>query len=178
MSASAPRAAGLRPGWLGRGRLLSEPCERSLPRWVPAVAALAVALAGVALWVTLPARFLAHPGWLAAQKADFIVGPALTGLYWMRRRPQSGFGPMLLGFAFVGAVYLLQSSSDSWLFSIGLMWENVIGFATYVVILAFPTGRLGGAAKAILGIAVVAAIIPAMMTLLLLPQIGAGGSIS
>jgi len=146
----------------------------------PAVAAaLALALSAVAVWLTLRADFLAHSEWLALQKADFILGPVLTGLYWMRRRPQSRFGPMLVAFGFLSAGYLLHSSSEPWLFSIGLMWENVIGLATYVLILAFPTGRLDGLVpKAILAFATVAAILPAALTLLLLPQIGAGGSIS
>jgi len=133
----------------------------------------------VAVWVTLEADFLAHPEWLAAQKADFILGPVFIGLYWLRRRPRSRFGPMLIAFGFVGAVYVLQSSSDPWLFSAGLLWENVIGLATYMLILAFPTGRLDGlAAKLILLVAFAAAIVPAIVILLLLPQVGAGGSIS
>ena len=107
----------------------------------------AVAAGVVAVWVTLPADFLRYPAWLAAQKADFVIGPVLTGLYWMRRRPQSPFGPMLIAWGVVGALYILQSSSDSWLFSIGLFWEKVFGLATYVLILAFPTGRLDRAVE-------------------------------
>jgi signal transduction histidine kinase len=161
------------------GRILLDPAERALPRWQVVAALLAVALAVAAVWVTLRADFLAHREWLAVQKADFVLGPAITGLYWLRRRPESRFGPMLLAFAFVGAVYILQSSSDPWLFSIGLMWENLVGLATYVLILAFPTGRLDGvAAKVILAAAVVAVVAPAMLILLLLPEVGAGGSIS
>lgn len=74
----------------------------------------------VAVGVTLPADFLRYPAWLAAQKADFVIGPALTGLYWIRRRPHSRLGLMLIGWAFVGVLYILQSSSDGWLFTIGL----------------------------------------------------------
>ena len=166
-----------RPRFL-HSRALTAPEDRPLPRSHVAVGGVAVALAGLALWLTLRADFLTHPEWLAVQKADFILGPALVGLYWMHRRPESRFGPMLVAFGFIGAVYLLHSSENSWLFSIGLMWENVIGLATYVLILAFPTGRLDLPAKVILAVAVVAAILPSMLILLLLPQIGAGGSIS
>ena len=42
--------------------------------------------------MTLRADFLAYPGWLAAQKADFILGPVLGGLYWLRRRPTAASG--------------------------------------------------------------------------------------
>ena len=41
------------------------------------------------VWVTLEADFLTYPGWLAVQKADFILGPVFIGLYWLRRRPES-----------------------------------------------------------------------------------------
>src|SRR5688572_26077524 len=95
--------------------------------WQVAVGGGAVAAGVVAVWVTLPADFLRYPAWLAAQKADFVIGPVLTGLYWLRRRPQSWFGPMLIGWGFVGALYILQSSSESWLFSLGLFWEKVFG---------------------------------------------------
>jgi signal transduction histidine kinase len=147
--------------------------------WQVAVAGAAVAAAGAAVWVTATADFLAYPWWLAVQKADFILGPVLIGLYWVRRRPESRFGPILIAFGFVGAVYVLQSASDSWLFGAGLLWENVVGLAAYVLILTFPTGRLDGvASKLILLAAVVGAVLPAIVILLLLPQVGAGGSIS
>ena len=98
--------------------------------WLVAVGVAGVAAGVVAVWVTLPADFLRYPAWLAAQKADFVIGPVLTGLYWIRRRPQSPFGPMLIAWGVVGALYILQSSSDSWLFSIGLFWEKVFGLGT------------------------------------------------
>lgn len=147
--------------------------------WQAAVAVTAVVAAAVAVWVTLGANFLAYPGWLAAQKADFILGPVFVGLYWMRRRPRSRFGPILIAFGFVGAVYVLQSASNPWLYGAGLLWENVVGVAAYVLILTFPTGRLDGlAAKLILLAALLLAVVPAIIILLLLPQVNAGGSIS
>jgi signal transduction histidine kinase len=128
--------------------------------------------------VTLSADFLMYPGGLAAQKADFILGPVVAGLYWYRRRPQSRFGPMLIGFGFVGALYVLQSASNSWLFSIGLLAETVLGIATRVLILAFPTGRLDRPATVILVISILVSPVPAVLNQLLSPQTGAGASIS
>jgi signal transduction histidine kinase len=147
--------------------------------WQVVVGAAAVLAAVGAVWVTLEAEFLRYPGWLAVQKADFILGPVFIGLYWLRRRPQSRFGPMLIGFGFVGAVYVLQSSANSWLFGIGLVWENVIYLATLLLILTFPTGRLEGwPAKLIMLAAIVAAAVPATLIVLVAPQLGAGASIS
>ena len=146
--------------------------------WQIAVLLAAVAASAVALWVTLSADFLTYPGWLAVQKADFILGPVVAGLYWYRRRPQSRFGPMLIGFGFIGALYIFQSASNSWLFSIGLLAETVIGLATRVLILAFPTGRLDRPAKVILVISILVSPLPAVVNQLLSPQTGAGASIS
>src|SRR3954447_2131172 len=115
--------------------------------WQAAVSVIAVVGGVVAVAVTLPADFLRYPAWLAAQKADFVIGPALTGLYWRRRRPHSRFGPLLIGWSLVGMVYILQSSSHSWLFTIGLFWEKFFGLGAYVLVLAFPTGRLDRASK-------------------------------
>jgi signal transduction histidine kinase len=147
-------------------------------RWQLAVLVAAVVASAAALWVTLSADFLSYPGWLAVQKADFIVGPVLAGLYWYRRRPQSRFGPMLIGFGFIGALYVLQSASNSWLFSFGLLAETAIGLATRVLILAFPTGRLDRPATLILIISVLVSPVPAVVNQLLSPQLGAGASIS
>jgi signal transduction histidine kinase len=146
--------------------------------WQVAVLLGAIAASAAALWVTLSADFLTYPGWLAVQKADFILGPVLAGLYWYRRRPQSRFGPMLIGFGFIGALYILQSASNSWAFSIGLLAETVIGLATRVLILAFPTGRLDRPAKVILAISILVSPLPAVVNQLLSPQAGAGASIS
>jgi signal transduction histidine kinase len=151
---------------------------RGTPLWQVAVLLGALAASAAALWVTLSADFLTYPGWLAVQKADFVLGPVLAGLYWCRRRPQSRFGPMLIGFGFIGALYILQSASNSWLFSIGLLAETVIGLATRVLILAFPTGRLDRPATVILVISILVSPLPAVVNQLLSPQTGAGASIS
>src|SRR5215211_2690302 len=174
LAGSPPRRPGdgapRRAGWLGR---------QGVPWWQVGIAAAAVVATVVAVWVTLEAEFLAYPGWLAAQKADFILGPVFIGLYWLRRRPLSRFGPMLIAFGFVGGVYVLQSSSNPWLYGIGLVWENVIYLATLVLILTFPNGRLEGrAAKLVLLVAFLAAALPATIATLVVPQVGAGGSIS
>jgi len=146
--------------------------------WQVAVLLGAIAASAAAVSVTLSADFLTYPGWLALQKADFILGPVLTGLYWQRRRPRSRFGPMLIGFGFLGALYVLQSSGDSWLFSAGLLAETVLGLATRVLILAFPTGRLDRPACVVLVISILVSSLPAVLSQLVSPQTGAGASIS
>src|SRR3954453_19767520 len=158
-------------GWVSQAR-------RGTSWWQVAVLFGAVAASAAAVAVTLRADFLRYPGWLAVQKADFVLGPVLAGLYWHRRRPQSRIGPMLIAFGFVGALYVLQSAGNSWLFSVGLLAETVLGLATRVLILAFPTGRLDRPATVILVISVLVSPVPAVLNQLLSPQTGAGASIS
>lgn len=155
--------------------------SRSGVRWVawePVVLATGVAAAVVAVVVTLRASFLAYPGWLAVQKADLILGPICVGLYWHRRRPHSLFGPMLVAFGFVHVPYVLQSSPDSVLFTVGVHWEGVIYLATLAVILAFPTGRLRRIDWIVVAVAAVVVVVPSSAATLLSPEIFAGGSIS
>jgi signal transduction histidine kinase len=113
-------------------------------RWKLALLAVAVAAAAVAFWVTLRAGFLAYPGWLAVQKADFIIGPIGVGLYWLNRRPANRFGLLLVVLGLLGIPYILESSSDPTLFSIGVETEFPLFLMITIVILAFPSGRLDG----------------------------------
>src|SRR4051812_35520615 len=85
---------------------------------------------------------------------------------------------MLIAWGLVGVLYVLQSSSNSWLFTVGLFWEKVFGLGTYVLILAFPSGRLDRPSKALLVAGVVIVLVFSTAIQLLLPQLGAGGSIS
>lgn len=134
--------------------------------------------AAAAVWVTLEADFLRYPGWLAAQKADLILGPVLVGLYWVSVRPASRFGLLLVAYGFVCTVYIAQSSSTPWLFGLGLVWESVIFLGNLLLILTFPNGLLRGiAAKVVLAGGVAVAALNVVLVLLL-PQTGAGGAIS
>jgi signal transduction histidine kinase len=143
------------------------------------LAVAAFAMAAAAVWITLRADFLAYPGWLAAQKADMILGPVLIGLYWLRRRPASRFGPLLIAIGFLSAPYLLQSSAAPLAFSLGVLWEGPIFLITLALILAFPSGRLDGAAeRLILAVAVIGVVIPIAVAVLVSPQLAAGATIS
>jgi signal transduction histidine kinase len=152
---------------------------RGLPSWQVAVAVTAVLAAALAVWATLSAGFLAYPGWLAAQKADAILGPVFVGLYWVRRRPESRFGPLLIAYGFVVVVYIAQSSSDGVLFGFGVMWEMAIYLGTLLLILTFPTGRLDGApARLTLLAGTLFVAVPGVVAPLLTRDIGPNGSIS
>ena len=112
--------------------------------WKLALLSIAVASAAVAFWLTLRAGFLAYPGWLAVQKADFILGPIVVGPYWMNRRPGNRLGLLLIVLGLFGIPYILESSTDPTLFSIGVLTEFPLFLMITIVILAFPSGRLDG----------------------------------
>ena len=143
------------------------------------VGGASVVLAAVVAWVTLQAGFLAHPGWLAVQKADVIVGPVFVGLYWHRRRPRSRFGPLLIACALPGLWYGLQSLDDPVLFSLGLLAEPVIFIVSLTLVLAFPTGRLERWPERVLLVASVALVfVPYLAAVLVAPVLAPSGSIS
>src|SRR5205814_2202629 len=127
---------------------------------------------------TLDAGFLRYPGWLAVQKADLILGPVLIGLYWLRVRPASRFGWLLVGFGFLCAIYATQSSTNPWLFGIGLTWESVIYLGNLILIVTFPTGRLDGIAAKVVVLGGVCAAALNVWLIVMLPHTGAGGAIS
>jgi signal transduction histidine kinase len=147
--------------------------------WELAVLSAGAVAAVAAIVVTLRADFLAYPGWLAVQKADLVLGPILVGTYWHRRRPESRFGPVLIALGLVAVPYILQSSSSSIPFTIGVHWEGVLYLATLATILAFPTGRLPGlASKMILAAGALLVVVPFSARTLFSPEISAVGSIS
>src|SRR6185437_15355159 len=152
--------------------------DRAAVRRSYLVAGVALGAAVAAVVVTLKADFLRYPGWLAAQKADFILGPVLTGLYWLRVRPASRFGWLLVGFGFLCAGYITQSSANPWSFGIGVTWESLIYLGTVILILTFPTGRLDGIAARVVALGGVCAAALNVWLIVMLPQTGAGGAIS
>jgi signal transduction histidine kinase len=147
-------------------------------RWESCVLVVGVVAAGVAVWVTLDARFLQYPGWLAAQKADFILGPIAVGLYWRYRRPNNRLGLLLIVLGLVGVPYLLESSTNPTLFGIGVLAETPIYVVTAVVILAFPRGRLDAMSKWLLAVFVVPGVLMSLVLNLAAPHLGPGFSIS
>ncbi|HET6550748.1 MAG TPA: histidine kinase [Solirubrobacter sp.] len=161
-----------------RRRSIARP-EASRHAIEAAVAGVALCAAAVAVLVTARADHLTHPGWLAAQKADLILGPVLIGIYWRRRRPQSAFGNLLIAAGLLAVPYILHSASAPWAYAAGVLWERVLYLITLALILAFPSGRLeGAAARAIMAAAALFVTLPAAAAVLLEPELSAAASLS
>ena len=125
------------------------------PGWEYAVLAVGIAAAALAVWVTLRADFLLYPGWLAVQKADFILGPIGVGLYWHHKRPGNRLGLLLIALGLLAIPYVMQSTTSPWAYTSGTVFEYVIEPMALAVILAFPNGRLGRVEWAILAVMLV-----------------------
>jgi signal transduction histidine kinase len=153
--------------------------RRDLAWWEVVVAGGAVLAAVAAVWITLDADFLAYPGWLAAQKADFILGPVLVGLYCAGCARRVASGRCSSSLEPSGRSTSCSRRATPWLFGTALQSENVIYLVNLLLILTFPTGRLDGlAAKLILLAAVVAVVVPYAVVIMLVPQLGPDASIS
>ena len=73
-----------------------------------------------------------------------VVAPALVGLLWLRRRPESRVGFLLMAFSAVGALLAWQASDLSLPFTIGVAAEAPYVVLLVVLCLSFPSGRLEG----------------------------------
>jgi signal transduction histidine kinase len=175
---------------IGSGRLAvpgraERDVSTSLPRralggvgWESVLVLIAVVSAVVAFWITLRAGFLAHPDWLAVQKADLILGPIGVGLYWRHRRPDNRLGLLLIALGLVAIPYVGESISSPGPFTSGTAFEYVIEPLTVAVILAFPNGRLGRADWVILGVYLVGVALLDWLYVLVLPRAAPYFSIS
>jgi signal transduction histidine kinase len=135
------------------------------------VAVVAVVAAVAAFWVTINAKFLEYPHWLAVQKADFILGPVFVGLYWHHRRPNNRLGLLLIALGLIFIPYILESVRSPYAFTIGTMVEAVYIPLALVIVLAFPDGRLDGRAeRLILAGVVLGYTLPYLVWLLVSPD--------
>jgi signal transduction histidine kinase len=138
--------------------------------WEYVVLVVGIAAAAVALWVTARAGFLAHPSWLAVQKADFILGPIGVGLYWHHKRPGNRLGLLLIALGLLAIPYIGQSTSSPWAYTLAGGFENLIEALMFAVILAFPNGRLGRVEWAILAVYLVGEMLASLVTYPVLAQ--------
>ncbi len=102
----------------------------------------ALALGGYVLLAT--SDFLVDGEAYALQTAFMVLATVAAALVWLRRRPGNGVGPLLLAFAGVTALIPLQGASNPYLHSLGVMTDPPLFLLGYLVVFAFPEGRLRG----------------------------------
>ncbi len=109
----------------------------------------AIAVIGVGLAIS-SGLFLATSDFLVdataygLQTAFMVAATVTAGLVWLRRRPGNGVGVLLLALGFTITVTALQGANEPYLHSLGVLVEPVLFLLGYVVVFAFPEGRLTG----------------------------------
>jgi len=120
------------------------------------LAVLAAASAWAAL-ILLTGTNATSNGLTVAYRIYAVAAPALVGLLWWRRRPDSRIGTLLLVLATFAALMAWQASAFTYRFSFGVLAEAPYAVVAIVLCLTFPTGRLEGPiAKALAGLLVAA----------------------
>ena len=171
MPTRCPQAGFLACSFRGRPAYPAGIDERAVPsrtlRWSLAAAGLAAAVVSLAL---------ARPSGQLGPAALFVwilLAYVFCGLLAWTRRPESGFGRLMVVVGFGAALSNLARSSDPLLFTVGQAVDLLVVALFLHVFLAFPSGRLGGPARLLVGVAY-AVSIGLQLTVMLLGAFGAG----
>jgi signal transduction histidine kinase len=110
-----------------------------------AAGGLAAALGGGVLLAT--SGHLVDPVAYGLQIATMIIGTVAAVLVWIRRRPGNRVALLLLALALALALASLQGANGDLLHSLGVLADPAILWLSYLVVFAFPEGRLKGRAE-------------------------------
>ena len=108
------------------------------------------ALAVVLTWDDV----LVHPGWFSAFSLYNVLAFASVGLLWLRLRPASRVGVLLLATAAVTGLQAMQGSSSSFALSLGVLLDPVLIVVWIYLLLTFPAIRLDRWSAAVLAVLV------------------------
>ena len=113
-----------------------------------AVAGLVVAVGGGLLLAT--SEHLVDPVLFGIQVALMVTGTVAAALVWVKLRPGNRVGALLLGFALATALVALEGANDELLHSLGVAVEPAFFLLGYLVVFAFPDGRVGRVERLVL----------------------------
>jgi signal transduction histidine kinase len=114
------------------------------PALLWAIAACGCAAVGVTLTLALTSDHLTEPGIHGALLAWTTVTYVFAGLVAWWRRPESRFGPLMIGAGCASFLSSLSSANAAGLFTIGIAFDLLPAVLFLHVFLAFPSGRLQG----------------------------------
>ena len=109
-------------------------------------------VAGAAIVALGSDGVLVQSGWFAVFSFYNVLAFAGVGLLWLRLRPSSRVGTLLLLLAVITAVQGLQGSSSSFAFSIGVLADPIVVIAWVYLVLTFPAIRLDWAGMALFAV--------------------------
>jgi signal transduction histidine kinase len=97
---------------------------------------------GLTAWAVARSPILVDPTSLAVWRALIVASYLVVGLYTWRRRPDSRFGPLLVGNGFLYAATSFNASGAASAYTLGMvMWAVYVVYTAYLL-LSFPRGRL------------------------------------
>jgi signal transduction histidine kinase len=140
-----------------------------------AVEVVAVAMVASTVVLGLTSDHLERPTATALYLGCLVAAPLSVGLYWWSRRPDSRFGRVLIAFGGVAWIWSWRSSDAPLLFDLGVASAAPALWFAFFLLLAFPTGRLGGVPARVLMAALAVTLVGLFVPLLLLSAVIAGG---
>jgi signal transduction histidine kinase len=140
---------------------------------------LAAFVASTAIILGATSDHLDHPLVTGVYKAWLAAVPILIGALWYCRRPSSALGGWLIALGVASWGIALQSSDVPLVYAIGVMADGPLLIVTFLVCLAFPTGRLQTTVdRTLIWLTVIALTVFYFPRLLLMPQVQGGGPLS
>ena len=119
---------------------------RTATLWAVGLAGWAAAGAAVALALT--SDHVSEPGVQALLTDWAVIGYVLAGTIAWWRRPESRFGPLMIGVGFAFFLTSLTWSNAAVPYTIGIAFDLLPAALYLHVFLAFPSGRRGTAVRA------------------------------
>jgi signal transduction histidine kinase len=139
----------------------ADPRLRAALGWFPANAHRAAVLAlppvaASSLLLGARSNHLAYPRGAVIYATYLIVAPVLVGLMWLRRRPASRLGPLLVALGFLAWPISWQGSDAAVLYSLGVLGAAPPIAMSLYLCLAFSTGRIRTAFESYLLVTLIA----------------------
>ena len=151
---------------------------RGLTAPLAALLAVATLVACIEVAAVLDAEMLEYPSAFAALGAWTVVGFAGAGIYWRLQRSANRLGAILIALGICALPQMLQGLADSVPFSVGVLFDAPVTLLVWYAILAFPSGRLDRAGRAVLGAGAAFLGLVFLPWVLVAPQIEGGSPLS
>ena len=126
----------------------------ALPAWPLLRVGAGIMVAGAIAVLLTSDGVLVRPGWFSVFSLYNVLAFTAVGLLWLRLRPSSRVGMLLLTIAVIAGLESMQGSSSSFALSLGVLLDPVLVFVWVYLLVTFPTIRLDRAGAAVLTILV------------------------
>jgi signal transduction histidine kinase len=115
---------------------------------------VSIMAAGAVAVVLTADGVLVRAGWFSVFSLYNVLAFSAVGLLWLRLRPSSRVGMLLLVLAAVTGLQSMQGSSSSFALSLGVLLDPVLIVVWVYLLVTFPTIRLDRASAVVLAVLV------------------------